>query len=1653
MSKRWLGLLFLGVWIGGSEVAHAAFSATPVAIGTVTVAQSQTGTTTLSNSPGTVTVGTFDLSAAGCSEFQVTTPTPLVVGSGGSAQTVTVQLTPTTAGAKSCTITVKDNTTPTPNVLGTFTATGTAVAPQTISVNPVSANFGNARVNNAALTTTIAAQVFTVSNTGGTSTTLNVSNITFSDPDYSLATGSTSSFAVAQGTTKTFTVQFDPSTAGTHDATMTIASDDPVTPMKTVSLTGVGTTALIAVSDVNFGIVNDTTTSNQNISVTNTGANPRGVLTAVSATITDTGGGNFFSFGTGSGCNGGTSCTFTANSITTGTFSVPVQCHPPAAAATTDTATVTFVSDSDAGGDTIAQLTCTGGRPNIVVSTNMLNFGNVAVGSTSTAQTVTIQNTGNATLTYSLTKNPNVSQYAITGCTTNCSIAANSMATFSVTFAPTAIGFLGTRIDITNNDPDLGDNVFSVNVSGTGTAPQISVSPITLTFANTEVGRTSTAQTVTATNTGNSSLTISGATFQAGGGDYIVINGNTGSQTIAPNATASWDIACKPSVLGARPGTFRIASNSLSGAPTDVTLSCTGEQGIITVIPTSLDFGPVAAGTTKPLTFTLKNNGNVAINGITSVLNPTTIGYQFNTGAVPTTLAAGASATLTVTFAPQSGNDGGPATITFNAGWGNFGSTTMAVLMLNGDGLNAGFDISPAMLDFGNFRFDTRPQLVYHIINTGQANMQILNQMFTPDTGTASTEFGFVIRKAGVVVTLPQTLSMGQQLDVTVTAQPNSRIGLLSGHVDIHSDLTATPTVMPDRQLTLTGTATTAAISVPAVVDFGGVDVDGPAQTKTIMLANTGVATLDVTSITKMIGASAAFTVTLPSGATQVAPGNSLSLTITYKPTVERPPNQFDNAVLVANLAGIFGGPTQAMITIQGRGIDRHLLLDAVDASFPATQINPGDAAPTRTITVHNTGEATLSITALMLSGDPVWQLVDEAPVDIPGGESHDFLVRFVPTAIDAYTGELTLINNDDGKPMAVVTLTGEGVFVDAHGSGGCDVGGHGAGSGSAFVLGVLAACWSLRRRRRAGLAVAGTALVALVAIAPVVRADGIGIAVFEPTPATTGTGFQLQSPEVGADGSWGASAIMSFASKPLVLDTTSTTEVTHDSLVERSSLLQLGGAYAFLGRFEAGAHFPLYMQSGQVQAGSKGANSPASGTARGNLKLHGKVRLWQGEGGFGTFTAGASAIVVLPTASKDQFTGSDKLEGRLLLLGSFTPAVLRSRLAFSANAGPVVRGESEVAKEVATIAIVQKSGVAWGVGTSYRFLDELWGTAEVFGEATSEKREQASTSAMPSATVLSRIEWLAGVSYKMNPQFTVGLAVGRGLTNAIGTPAVRGVLSLAYVPGAAAIAPIPAPPPEADSDGDGIVDSDDKCPNEPEDKDGFEDTDGCPDPDNDHDGIPDALDKCPIEPEDKDGFRDQDGCPDKDNDDDGIPDALDKCPNDPEDKDGFQDADGCPDLDNDRDGIPDAKDKCPNEPETINGIQDDDGCPDKGDSAIILSPDRIETLDPIQFNGVKLTKASLTLLEQVGATLRAHSEIVRLRITVHVQPTADSDADQTRSEKRAQAVREWLVQWGIAPARLEARGFGGDKPLVPPDQRGAAKINERIELIILERK
>jgi outer membrane protein OmpA-like peptidoglycan-associated protein len=261
---------------------------------------------------------------------------------------------------------------------------------------------------------------------------------------------------------------------------------------------------------------------------------------------------------------------------------------------------------------------------------------------------------------------------------------------------------------------------------------------------------------------------------------------------------------------------------------------------------------------------------------------------------------------------------------------------------------------------------------------------------------------------------------------------------------------------------------------------------------------------------------------------------------------------------------------------------------------------------------------------------------------------------------------------------------------------------------------------------------------------------------------------------------------------------------------------------------------------------------------------------------------------------------------------------------------------------------------------------------------------------------------------------------------------------------------------PDPDNDNDGIPDKDDRCPNEPEDRDGDHDEDGCPensDGDRDGDGIPDSRDKCPDIPEDKDGFQDEDGCPDPDNDQDGIPDKRDACPNDPEDKDGFQDEDGCPDPDNDKDGIPDVRDKCPNEPETYNGFEDEDGCPDKGN--VIIQDNSLIILQKIKFKtaSAEILPESNSILDAVATTITHHPEFTLMEVAGHADERADEHYNLKLTQDRVNSVMAALIQRGVAKTVLRSKGYGEYCPEDPGHNEAAWEKNRRVEFKIVKTK
>ena len=212
------------------------------------------------------------------------------------------------------------------------------------------------------------------------------------------------------------------------------------------------------------------------------------------------------------------------------------------------------------------------------------------------------------------------------------------------------------------------------------------------------------------------------------------------------------------------------------------------------------------------------------------------------------------------------------------------------------------------------------------------------------------------------------------------------------------------------------------------------------------------------------------------------------------------------------------------------------------------------------------------------------------------------------------------------------------------------------------------------------------------------------------------------------------------------------------------------------------------------------------------------------------------------------------------------------------------------------------------------------------------------------------------------------------------------------------------------------------------------------------------SNDRCPDEDEDIDGFQDDDGCPDLDNDADGILDVTDDCPNEAEDRDGIMDEDGCPERDADSDGIVDELDACPLERETVNGVDDADGCPDVG--LIELVDDRIVLEERVLFalNQARVRHGALPVLDAIVELTRQHPEWAELRIEGHADVQGDRAFNQRLSERRANEVRSRLVELGIPGGIITGVGYGETRPRVQGTDEAAYRANRRVEFVVVRR-
>ncbi len=246
-----------------------------------------------------------------------------------------------------------------------------------------------------------------------------------------------------------------------------------------------------------------------------------------------------------------------------------------------------------------------------------------------------------------------------------------------------------------------------------------------------------------------------------------------------------------------------------------------------------------------------------------------------------------------------------------------------------------------------------------------------------------------------------------------------------------------------------------------------------------------------------------------------------------------------------------------------------------------------------------------------------------------------------------------------------------------------------------------------------------------------------------------------------------------------------------------------------------------------------------------------------------------------------------------------------------------------------------------------------------------------------------------------------------------------------------------PEPKLDVDTDGDGFLDRVDKCVRVA----GVA-PDGCPvavpaeEPDTDGDGFKDSVDACVDVP-----GTGPDGCPDTDG--DGFKDNVDKCP----DVAGVA-PDGCPPPDTDGDGIIDPNDKCIQEPESKNGYRDQDGCPDEVPKAVAKFSGVIKG---IYFDVDKdsIKKNSRATLDAAVKVLKEHED-VRLEISGHTDTDGDHDHNVDLSRRRADSVKKYLVDAGIAEGRITTRGAGPDEPVADNKTKKGKALNRRIEFKLL---
>jgi hypothetical protein len=418
----------------------------------------------------------------------------------------------------------------------------------------------------------------------------------------------------------------------------------------------------------------------------------------------------------------------------------------------------------------------------LTVIPTSINFGNVNVGANS-SQTVTLSNTGSASLSISQAVAGGTG-FSMSGLATPITLAAGQNTSLTAKFMPTTSGNASGNITITSN---ASNSSVVIPLSGTANQAQaaISITPSPVNFGSVNVGNNAT-QNMTITNSGTAALSITQLT--ASGTGYSVL-GFSLPISVAAGQTSTFTTKFAPTTAGAANGSISITSNA-PGSPLTVSMSGTGVQATISAIPSTVGFGNVIVGAPNSQTVTLHNGGTASLT--ISQATTTGTGVSISGLSIPATLAAGANATVNVTFSPAgAGAISGSVVLTSNA------PTSPLTIPVTGTGVAATrvINVSSSNLTFGNINVGSNSVQNVTLTNNGNSSVTISN------IGTSGAGYS----ASGVAN--GTTLSAGQSTSLSVTFAPTIA-GAASGNVTITSNASNSP-----GNISLTGTGIQAAVS------------------------------------------------------------------------------------------------------------------------------------------------------------------------------------------------------------------------------------------------------------------------------------------------------------------------------------------------------------------------------------------------------------------------------------------------------------------------------------------------------------------------------------------------------------------------------------------------------------------------------------------------------------------------------------------------------------------------------------------------------------------------------------------------------------------------------------------------------------------------